>query len=91
MVVCALGICGISRAPRARESAVGVRFHETAQRDRFFGRLDGEQHFAVPQEHSPRHSSARHENAAQPVALRLHPRAPLTDEKRTTGDVMRDG
>ena len=55
------------------------------------GRFDGEQYFAVPQEHLTAAFQCAYENAAQPVALRLHPRAPLTDEKRTTGDVMRDG
>ena len=46
-MVCALGICGISQGRVRANQQLVCGFTKWLERDRFFGRLDGQQYFAV--------------------------------------------
>jgi hypothetical protein len=91
MVVCALGIRGVPQRRVGANQQLVCGLTKRLERGRFFGRLDGQQEFAVPEEHLAAAFQCAHENATQALALRLHPRAPLAGEKQTTGYVMRHG
>ena len=85
-----LGICGIAeRRVRANQQLV-CGFTNRLDGDCFFRGLDGQRYFAVPEEHFAAALQRTHQNAAHPLALRVHPRATLAGEKRTAGDVVCD-